>query len=222
MNREEYEQLVAEFLYGEISDADRLRLDEWLKAHPEDRKDVDELRRTMHRLTSLPEVHASLQPLEVTALAHGRIPTRSAWRKWTVAAAAVVLVVFCVSRGLAIQVGTVRVAVGPAAGSEAVRHEIRQELEGEYLPVIRTLSEQLQSFTTDRETLLSRQEMLEKTLALLSAIQSNTEQYNRQQLKRFANEFINEFDRKMVRYLPANYVTYTAQEGDKGLPWSNQ
>jgi len=56
MNREEFEDLLADYLGGELATDDHARFDAYLAAHPEAQQDVDELRATLDELGSLQSV----------------------------------------------------------------------------------------------------------------------------------------------------------------------
>jgi protein involved in sex pheromone biosynthesis len=208
-NREEMEQLVAEYLYGEISDSDRDILMAWLKEHPDEQQEMDELRSVMTCLNTLKTEASQAEPLrlyDVTGLPKKPV----AWRRWITAAAACLVAVICVSQGLVIQVGSTRIALGPQVNLEP-QTDTQQNHDDEVIPV---LLKSVQSLQASNNEMLLRQSRLETGLTNLSQNQSQFQTelalYNQKQFEQFAGEFVDVMDQKLrylmpVSFIPANY-----------------
>lgn len=219
-NREDMEQLAAAHLYGEISDADRQILMEWLRDHPEDQQEMEELRSVMECLNTMKMEPAEAEPVrlyDVTGLPKQPI----AWRKWITAAAACIALMFCVSQGLVIQVGPARIALGPQLDSEEPQPEIEENPYNEVIPV---LLESVQGLQDSNREMLLRQSRLEtglETMALeQSQFQTELALYNQKQFEHFAGEFVDVMDRKLrylmpVSYIPRNYVGDIEEENNQ-------
>lgn len=209
--REEMEQLAAEYLYDEISDADREKLMDWWKGHPEDQLELEELQSVINCLNTLKTETASSEPLrlyDVTGLPKQPI----SWQKWITAAAACVAVIICVSQGLVIEVGSARIALGPQPEEKVppVNEQVNP-----YDEVIPVLLETVQGLQESNSEMLVQQRRLEKGLSNLSLNQAQFQTelalYNQKQFKQFAGEFVDVMDQKLrflmpVSYIPANYT----------------
>ncbi|MBN2327709.1 MAG: hypothetical protein JXR73_11200 [Candidatus Omnitrophica bacterium] len=206
MKREELEQCMASQLYGELSEEEQRKLDEWLDAHPDDRAEFDELRRThalLNRLRAQQEEKESI--IE-------RLPVRSRprrnWRGWALAAAVCfALLLFAGSQGLIVQIGSFRIGLGAAPASPDMRELIRQELAADYKPIIGELVETVDIVQKSHDMFVRRQTALEQSFADLSAIQKIQER----KVELALNELVDGIDERLRTYLTAmKYPAYTA------------
>lgn len=209
-DREDMEQLVSEYLYGEISDTDRTTLLEWLKDHPEEQKEMDELQSVMNCLNTLKTETATTEPLRLYDVT-GLPKQPFAWKKWITAAAACIAMVICVSQGLVIEVGSTRIAFG-AQEVQTPLVEEAETLTDEMIPVLLKSVQDLQESNSE---MLQQQRRLEKGLSSIALEQAQFQTelaiYNQKQFKQFAGEFVDVMDQKLrylmpVSYIPANYA----------------
>lgn len=191
MNRNEFERLAIESIYGEISDQDQKRLDTWLEEKPEARKEYVELKQAHGWLSRLDDLPASTQPINTYHFANASKPRR---RRWLVSTAAACLVfLLFASQGFVLQVGKVRFAFGPAADTSAVREEIRAELNHTYQPIMTRLIHLVDDLKSEGHLIAERQEVLERSMQLLAAFRKA----DREQMKDFSVELIREIDDRL-------------------------
>jgi hypothetical protein len=198
MNRNELEQLSIAKLYGEIEERDLERLDAWLDAHPEDLAEFAELQKTFQFLNRLEDAPASQQPIRLPMPVEESParPVSSPFSWWKVAAAAV-LVFFVAGfwRGVEMQVGSVRLAIGPTqTASKASLQEMAQTV--------------LDVHTVNETLLLRQQEMgdqieqLATDTTLLKTVQVAGQLMTDQKLKVFSEELVRQINNKMGAYQP--------------------
>jgi len=211
MNREEYEQLTASLLYGEISEEERRRLDEWWDAHPEDRADYGELQKTFALLHRMSEEPASSVPLRAAALPVVR-RKQSHRLRWAIAAAACLAFGFlAVSQGLVIQIGQARLALGPTVENAALRAEIRQEIAANYLPTLKLMADNITQIQKNTALTFQRQDTLENSVRVLTTLRDTDQQYTDRKIERFAVELGKILDERLNRLYPVSTVAYLNQ-----------
>ncbi|MGC9326797.1 MAG: anti-sigma factor family protein [Candidatus Hinthialibacter sp.] len=206
MKREDLEHYMASQLYGELSKEGQRNLNEWLDAHPDDRAEFEELRRThalLNRLRAQQEEHESI--IEGLPM---RSQPRWNWRGWALAAAAsFALLLFAGTQGLIVQIGSFRIGLGAAPASQDMRELIRQELAAHYKPVVDELVETVDFVQTAHDMFVRRQTELEQSFADLSAIQKIQER----KVELALNELVDGIDERLRTYLAAvKYPAYTA------------
>ena len=201
MQRNELEQLMVSQLYGELSLDDRRKLDDWLDAHPHDRAEFEDLRRTcdlLDRLHSPDDEAAS----NVDAIPIKRGSFRQ-WRNWALAAAACFALLFVAgTQGFVLQVGSFRAGIGPAVqsanlSSPDIKEIVRNELAERYLPTLNEVVQTVDSVQTSRELILQRQTAFEQSLIQLAAIQK----IDRQKVERAIDELVDGLDERLSPYL---------------------
>lgn len=196
MDRNELEQIAASAIYGEISAEEKQRLDEWLAAHPEDRAEFDELLKTRSLLDMAGDVAAGESRVHASQIVSMDRPGTSWNKRWAGAAAACLAFLFCVSQGMVIQVGTIRLALGPAADSQALRREIDRELAANYLPAVNELIGTVDLANSNWKLLGDRQNSLEESLQVFAALRNEDRQFQERSIKQFATMMDREVDRK--------------------------
>jgi len=170
MERNELEQAIAAAVYGEISEDERKQLDEWLDAHPNDRAEFDELVKTRALMDRASEVATAETRIHASQIVSMNQPKTARRRRWAMAAAACLALLFCVSQGMVIQVGTIRVALGPAADSQALRREIDRELAANYLPAVNELIGTVDRVHSNWKMLANRQNSIEDSMQILAVM----------------------------------------------------
>ena len=191
MNREEFELLAASEIDGEISGADRQRLEEWLDAHPDDRTVLEEMKNARALLGRLENPVAPETPLSASDVVMAARYKRR-WGRWAVAAAACFLFAFVVvSQGFVIQVGEVRVAFGPVPEAPSVQPDI-------------------QSLLAQGERISLRQEQLEKAVRDVALLQQETVLASQLEMEQFTTELVRELNRYFSR--KPTYALYNPNE----------
>lgn len=203
MKREEFEQLASSFLYGEIQDDDRKKLETWLQNHPEDQQELNEMQNVLSCLDQVKTGPQSAEPLHLYDITGLPKPSIN-WKRWITAAAACIALVFCISQGVVVQIGTARIAVGPTLESKEQSSANKEE------DPIPNLLETVQSLQKTNEQILLHQASLKNGLITLSNEQSRFQTdlalYNKQQFKQFANEFVGVMDKKLRFLYPISNV----------------
>lgn len=201
MNREEFEQLAAAQLYGEITVEEQKKLQAWLTEHPEDRQEMDELQAVMGCLNTLKTEPAHVEPLRLYDIT-GLPKKPTAWHKWITAAAACIAVIICVSQGVVIQIGSTRIAVGKTL-EQPVTPVAAQ---AQYESIIPDLLQSVQTLQQTNDEMLAQQIRLETGLINLNNAQTELAMYNQKQFGQFAEEFVDVMDQKLRYLMPVSYI----------------
>ncbi|RJP19015.1 MAG: hypothetical protein C4527_27775 [Candidatus Omnitrophota bacterium] len=210
MKREEFEELVVAMLYAEISEGERNRLEEWLKDHPHDRNEFEELKKThklMHCLNEM-EIASTDQPLQLPV---GYSPNRlrKRWRRWFGAAAACLAFVLLAStQGVEVQIGKVRMALGAVNNLAIDRDEIKKELITTYLPVMEQLVKAVEKVQTAGELSVERLDSLERSMQYLTYYRQANQKLNDQKIEKYVVGLAREVDKRLnhlynISYNPA-------------------
>jgi len=207
MTREELELRMVEMLYGEISADDRREFEAWLEEHPEAKAEYGEIEKTHRLLNCLDEAPASVSPLRASLKAAA--PPRR-WRRWF-AAAACLAAVFCVSQGVVLQVGELRLALGPAADASAVREEIRAEFQRNYQPAIDQLVKTAEQMVSQGQTVVDRQDALERSMMLLASFRKADQELTQRKMKDFSVDLMRVIDDRLnnIYALAYNPIPYS-------------
>ncbi|MEW6238513.1 MAG: hypothetical protein AB1656_24265 [Candidatus Omnitrophota bacterium] len=215
MTREELEQRMVEMLYGEISGEDRRRFEAWLDQNPEAKAEYGEIERTHRLLNCLDEAPASVLPLRASLKAS--TPPRR-WGRW-LAAAACLAAIFCVSQGVVLQVGDVRLALGPAADASAVREEIRAEFQRNYQPAVDQLVKTAEQMVSQGQTVADRQDAMERSMMLLASFRKVDQELTQRKMKDFSVDLMRAIDDRLnnIYALAYNPIPYSANDASPGF-----
>jgi len=199
MKREDFEQLVASLLYGEISEDERRLLEEWLRTHPDDQSEYDELKKTYAWLNRLAEIPASPVPLRAADLVPIQ-PKKNRGLKWALAAAACFAFAFlCSYQGFVVQVGQVRIAFGPAVQDTGVRNEISRQISASLLPTLRELTDSVQKIRQNSVLAAQRQDTLGNSIQVLTALRAADQENSDRKFDRFTVELGRFIDDRLNR-----------------------
>lgn len=193
MDREQMEQYIIAKLYGEISPKEQARLDDWLAEHPADRREYEELEKALSLLNCVEDVPAAGRPIQLpTPVRQEEGKQGLTW--WKVAAAAVVLVMLAgFWRGFAVEVGGMRLAIGPAAENRPQEEPLTKDYLHEMVQTV-------QNVNTTNEQLLKRQEDMESDLYLLKVANAASMKLTDRKIERFSEELVRRIDSRMASY----------------------
>ncbi len=186
MKREELEQLIVSLIDGDINPEEQQQLEQWMDAHPDDRTLCEEMQKTYALLGHLNKNDVPVIPLQAADYAQREVVKKKRFR-WTLAAAAcLALFLFCVSQGVVVQVGEMRVAVGAVPTS----HDMGQEMK---------------ELIASEELLARRQNELERSIEILTALREADSKLYQQKMEQFSIELIKELNRKLGQYYVMDY-----------------
>ncbi|MBD3266028.1 hypothetical protein GF373_05110 [bacterium] len=193
MDREQMEQYIIAKLYGEISAEEQARLDDWLAEYPADRREYEELEKALSLLHCVEDAPTAGKPIQLPSPV-GQEERRGGMTWWKVAAAAVVLAMLAgFWRGFAVEMGGVRLAIGPAAENRPQEEPLTKDYLHEMVQTV-------QNVNTTNEQLLKRQEDMESDLYLLKVANAASMKLTDRKIERFSEELVRRIDSRMASY----------------------
>lgn len=189
---EQFEQLIASYIEGDLSDEEKQTLDAWFEAHPEDKQYVEELQQAYAALGALDQPALPDSTLSASNLVLMN-QTQKGWWRWTWAAAAcLAFFILCFTQGFSVRMGSFNVAFGPVPPnqSDSNLHVVQQLINA-------------------NEDIAERQVELENTLKQLSVMQKQHLALNRLEIERFTSEVVRELNKYLSK---ANNVAFMQQK----------
>lgn len=222
MQRDELEQLMISVLYNEAAPVERERLLQWLGNHPEERREYEKLGMVIRNLNRVPE------PVVAQSTNHVALPTvqhkKSKWMKYAVMAmAACLLAMFCITQGLLIQVGSFRIAFGPAAGDEALQRLVMQEWKNHVQPSLAEIALRVEEADRRWDLMADKQtafeQSFEQSLQNLTLLRSQDLEMQQRSFLQLASRLDRSLDDRLGEYMlisqlpPDAYPTPNSGDG---------
>ncbi len=198
MDREKFIELTVSMLYGEITEADRQQLNEWLENHPDQQKEVEELSKVHHLLNGLKEEEISTieTPVHLPVVS-SKTNASTRWKRWVAAAAVFVIFLGVIAtQGFVIQFGEVRMVFG-SVPSLKNDQEIRNEIMESYLPVMEKLVQTVEQVKTSGELTAERLDSLERSMQMLALYYKTERKQNNQKIERYMIGLAREVDKRL-------------------------
>jgi hypothetical protein len=206
MSERHYQPDLMGYLYGEISEEERQKVEAWLAKHPEEQAELEQLRETRSWLANAPPAPPQTSPLFVEeATTRRRLPKLT----WMNAAAAVLLLLLTTigtqvdftGNGMQITFGTTK--------SEAPSDGWREEL-------LQTLAEKDRAAEQRLDSLQQamQKQLLQQQSQLLDNWQHRLAAHDAQQRKKL-KQFASDYYQKEVPYLIANVQEIQLQQREE-------
>ncbi len=213
MKEQQARSLLMDYIYDEISAADKEKLVNELKNDPDLRKELDELRQTQGLLQQMPEVESpekKLHIMEASERSLGQwfndaklLLPRSGWVKAALATAACLALLLIVGSAASLQVNSNKAGFSVSFGydDEVVQQPINEEKikrliaqaneeDVERTVPASTLTEQdAEQFFTEEEAEALLAKMQQQNEALLTAFAQEMNKQDQQQLKKIVKFF---------------------------------